>query len=834
MRAISTAVILVFAAQTSGQLTELTPDNWDAQVPAGKEVDAIYGDVAISNDHARGIVAATTPGRNSNMTVRNVSGCLIDFVTRSHESDQLSAFFPGRRRFPLRQTRSGENGSVVVIATGTGDRPAYETRYHMEPGRPVINVTSTWTNTTGGELIIRPEDDLRMDGGNEDIVRTPAGAESMFWIHDIQWQQAYAIRAPGFELKIDGNNRETVLEYQPLNRESIKVQPGEIWSFTRQIIVARDLPEIRAIHDELDGTPVHPVVIRLTDSTGEPMTDARLTFSSGAETRGTCVTDSNGEASLRLPQRGWKIVATSAGVPLPESGELQVSVAAGDNRFDIQSSADCGTVAATVTDGRGRSIPAKVEFIGSDEKLTPDWGPPSGESFVRNLAYTEDGEFDVRLLAGNYDVIVSHGPEYDAMFTTVNVVKGRTTKLNARIKRSVKTPGWVSADFHSHSTPSGDNTGSQFGRVLNLAAENIEFAPCTEHNRVSTYDAHIKQLGLESHLATVSGMELTGKPLPLNHQNVFPMIYRPRIQDGGGPQTDTNPESQIERLAAWDDGSEKLLQQNHPDIGWLFYDRDGNGVPDEGYERAVNIIDVMEIHPIDRILDLQRFDVRNGKAFGNQRMLNWFQLLNQGFRIYGVVNTDAHYNYHGSGGLRNWIQSTTDNPAEIDAHEMMTAGKEGRLIMSNGPFLEATFQASGSPKEYVSGQDISAKRGEVTVDVTVQCPNWIDIDTVFVVINGRVSKEHEFTRATHPKHFKNGSVKFKRRLTVRLTEDSHLVVATDHSIQRLGDVQGPQWGAQHPAALTNPVFVDVDGDGFRPNKDTLGFPLPVKFEETQQ
>ena len=64
MRAISTAVILVFAAQTSGQLTELTPDNWDAQVPAGKEVDAIYGDVTISNDHARGIVASTTPGRS--------------------------------------------------------------------------------------------------------------------------------------------------------------------------------------------------------------------------------------------------------------------------------------------------------------------------------------------------------------------------------------------------------------------------------------------------------------------------------------------------------------------------------------------------------------------------------------------------------------------------------------------------------------------------------------------------------------------------------------------------------------------------------------------------
>jgi hypothetical protein len=42
---------------------------------------------------------------------------------------------------------------------------------------------------------------------------------------------------------------------------------------------------------------------------------------------------------------------------------------------------------------------------------------------------------------------------------------------------------------------------------------------------------------------------------------------------------------------------------------------------------------------------------------------------------------------------------------------------------------------------------------------------------------------------------------------------------------------GPVGGAQHPAALTNPVFVDVDGTGFQPNKDTLGFPLPVKFSK---
>ncbi|MEZ6121988.1 MAG: hypothetical protein R3C49_02290 [Planctomycetaceae bacterium] len=40
---------------------------------------------------------------------------------------------------------------------------------------------------------------------------------------------------------------------------------------------------------------------------------------------------------------------------------------------------------------------------------------------------------------------------------------------------------------------------------------------------------------------------------------------------------------------------------------------------------------------------------------------------------------------------------------------------------------------------------------------------------------------------------------------------------------------GPQGQNRHPAAATNPVFVDTNGNGFQPSKDTLDSPLPVKF-----
>ena len=804
----------------------LTEANYDQLVPQGKEVDAIYGDFALRNKAATAIVADVTSTRNANMTVKSIQGCLIDFAARGYESDQLSCFYPGRRKFRLSYF-SSDASAVVVTAKGTADKGGYEVRYQLAADLPVIEITSTWTNTTASDWTLVLEDDIRADGGKEDMVKSLNGTHDVFYFHDVFWKQAYAVTAKGYRIRCNSNSRESTLQYSAPDGKPPILKPGDSFTLSRQMIVGQDLATVLATIDQMDGNSVADVAFSIADSTGQSIADARIDLGD----RGTVSTGSDGSAKTKLPPGEYIINAAVAGVPLFARDSLRISVAASGNVFQLQADRySAGVVDATVIDGHGSPIPAKVEFIGSGKTPTPDWGPESAEHFVKNLVYTEGGAFKVPLMAGDYDIIVSRGPEYDAVFTKLKVEAGKTASLKALLRRGVDTPGWVSSDFHSHSSPSGDNTGSQKGRVLNLAAEHIEFAPCTEHNRVSTYEHHIAELKLEPFLATVSGMELTGSPLPLNHQNVFPMKYTPRTQDGGGPVTDGSPETQIERLSLWDDRSEKLIQQNHPDLGWLFYDKNGDGKPDEGFSRSFPFMDVVEIHPIDRILNIQKFDERGGKPFSNQIMLNWLQLLNQGYRIYGVVNTDAHYNFHGSGWLRNWIQSSTDDPSKIDSTEMMHAAKQGRLVMSNGPYLEATFHADG--KQVVSGQDLAAPSGKVKVDVRVQCANWLDVDRVFLLVNGKSSDELTFTRATNPGMFADDIIKFEHSIDVALQQDSHLVVVTGHRTERLGDVAGPQ-GSQLPTALTNPVFVDVDGDGFQHNGDTLGYPLPVKFKAPQ-
>ena len=109
----------------------------------------------------------------------------------------------------------------------------------------------------------------------------------------------------------------------------------------------------------------------------------------------------------------------------------------------------------------------------------------------------------------------------------------------------VITNGWVSADFHNHSTPSGDNVCGIDDRVINLAAEHIQWAPTTEHNRIYDWKPHIDKLGLTDHISTIPGIELTGRG---PHINAFPLKPIPRTQDGGAPVWERDPRVNIARL----------------------------------------------------------------------------------------------------------------------------------------------------------------------------------------------------------------------------------------------------------------------------------------------
>ena len=110
----------------------------------------------------------------------------------------------------------------------------------------------------------------------------------------------------------------------------------------------------------------------------------------------------------------------------------------------------------------------------------------------------------------------------------------------------------------------------------------------------------------------------------------------------------------------------------------------------------------------------------------------------------------------------------------------------------------------------------------------MQCTDWLDIDRVQVLVNGRARPELNFTRAANAKMFKDGVVKFDETIEVPLSEDSHVIVVATGENSDLSIGYGTSAQAKiKPIAYHNPVFIDLDGHGFTPNGDTLGYPLPV-------
>jgi hypothetical protein len=809
----------------AADLVVLTPKTWEEFSPAGKEVDCIYGDLVLRNDKLIAVIANPIPGRNANMTVKDVGGCIIDLSVLQPQSDQLSAYYPGGKQMawrvgkPITDIRDASSVHITLRAEASADQPAAELTYTLKEGSPYILVETIYINQGSKALEIPLVDDVRADTTFE---KTPNGEAALFWAYDPWFGQAYGIVPEGVGLQSTSTGNASTVRYPKDGKSTVALAAGEKLRLARHIFPGKNLFDIRAIANDLAGVEQQAYSLLIRDTAGTAVADAQVLIQRDGDTTKPGVagrTDDKGRLKFQLPAGTYSAQVRPFGLDI-----LNIVLKAGDLTLEVPAA---GRVTANITDEKHGPIPCKVEFRGRDDTKDPYFGPQSGEHALHNLYYSHDGVFSQILPPGKYDVIVSHGPEYDAVFLPLEIRYGQATPLTAVLKRTVKTDGWISADFHNHASPSGDNTSSQYGRVLNLLCEQIEFAPCTEHNRVTTYAPHLERLQVAHLMGTCTGIEMTGSPLPLNHQNAFPLVHKPRTQDGGGPLSDVSPEAQIARLALWDNRSEKLVQQNHPDLGRLFYDKDGDGKPDGGFATSLPFMDVIEAHPLQSIFEPARIQVKGQPE--NNRILNWLQLLNQGYRIPGTVCTDAHYNFHGSGFLRIYLRSPTDDPAKVKTLDVVHAAEKGNIVMTNGPFLEVSADIPGGlPRtQAISGDEMTASSGKVDLQIRVQCPNWCDINRVQVAVNGRMPKELNFTRESHPEMFGSGVIKFDRKIPVELASDAHLIVIAAGEKLKIGPVMGPDHGKQMPIAVSNPIYVDVDGGGFKPNADTLGAPLPV-------
>ena len=801
-------LIAIFAAILSplGQAATIEVIS-DANRPSigGKEVDWIDGDYLIRNDQIVVVVARPGPIRDANMTTRGVGASVIDLTRRDIQSDQLTVVYPagGRYRF--------EDDSVVDFQAN-GDKVAWTCRssktvadngsnclvkYQLANGEPFITMTVT-INGSDAEKI-RAYDGVRADRTFKftSFSGTPIG-----YCEDEYFLQTYGFSPIGGKDRPKWtSNRPKQIHYPDAAMDSddgnsvtwsVRLYPAsspiDLWG-----IVHGGKPQEIQVGGAVGDQP--RISLTLLDELGP--------IKAGKKWR--C--QASGLSIVHLPPGEYSVRAEAVGHE-PTEQVLKVNKDPQDHVIKL---GPATTVTAKVTDDKGNAIPCKVSFYGAKDKAggetkSPNFGLDSQYGSVGNTVYSVDGEFTRSLPPGTYDVVVSHGPEFDAMFTELTVEAAKDTKLRASLKRVIDTTGYVSAELHSHSSPSGDNTSDQLGRVENLVCEHLEFAPCTEHQRIESYDDQLKTLNAESMMKTCSGMELTGKLLPINHQNAFPLKYKPFAQDGGGPRIDDLPETQIARLAMWDDGAKKVVQTNHPNMRQMVFDRDLDGNQDGGFSKMLNYMDVIEVHPPEDIFKSDS-DFKDQKSRDRSRMKPWMELIKSGRRIPGVVNTDAHYNWHGSGPLRNWVRSDTDDPAAISVDNMIDSLELGKVIMSTGPYMTVHLHHPKLQQPAEIGDKVRIE-GPGELEVKIQCANWLDVNRVEVFVDGEPVDGLKRTRSTHSESFADDVVKFHQRLPINLKTGSFIIVAAIGENLQLGRVMGEQYGKRPPVVVSNPIYID--------------------------
>jgi hypothetical protein len=822
-------VLLSFIQNTyASEIIRLTKNNLSL-LPKGKEVDAMIGDWVMKNDKVVAVIANAAFDREANQMVSSIQGAVIDFTTLAENNDQLTVFYPQGARVdvPSADTiivlkATGNSVQLKAVKFATKAEPFIaETIYTLTDGKAYLEVSTTYKNTSSAPIKITPYDMLRCDNNLEDI--TPPGITNLAFIYNKWYNSAYGVLSPGKQLytaPVSGKRNFITMGHRiyyngttEKPQDALDLAAGAQLSISRLLMTGTNVADLQSQQLVIAPADLQKVPVGVKDENGKLLKDAFVTArNSKTELVSSALTAADGNAMLYLPGGEFKMSVTKPG---HDTANMVYEVKAVNQKQSFTLKPET-KINFSVSDENGDFLPVKVSFTSLDTKKKINLGPGSRSNGTTNLYYANSREFTVPVPEGDYKVVISHGPEYDAEVVVVKAVAGKENKVNAKIRRAFSSPGYILADLHNHTTRSGDSNAGVPDRVINMVASGVEFAPATEHNRISTYEGVIKELGLQKFITSAAGMELSGRPGPgeTNHQIGFPLLIQPDKRGYGAPKTDKDPYVQMGGLYNYDNGKFKLMQQNHPEISKLYFDKDGDGQADKGYgtEKFTDVMEIREtVHALPEALN-------GGNT--NIRSFQWLQMLNLGYHIFGTANTDAHAVGNATGSIFNYVYTKHDIPEKIDAVEIAHQVKDGRVIMSNGPFMKVLINNE------LPGSNIKAIGGNVNVNIEILTAKWCKVNTVQLIINGRADSTLKFTKANNPAMFSNTVKAFKADITVKLKSDAHIIVLAYGQNETVGLVEGDN--RLRPIALSNPVFVDVDGNGFTPNKDMLGQPLPAK------
>ncbi len=513
---------------------------------------------------------------------------------------------------------------------------------------------------------------------------------------------------------------------------------------------------------------------------------------------------------LPLPEGIYRVRANL----FPAVREELMAVRSGDENSCIFRGPRLGTVNVKIQNSDGEHVPGKVTFIGLAPTETPYFEPENPaetekywESF-KNSVYPQEGELRVRVPVGTYLVYASRGPEYSIDKKVIEVLEDEPIELTFRIDKIVKTPNLISIDPHMHTNFSDGRMGVA-ERIRSVVAEGVDVAVATDHNWINDYYPTLKKLRLNEYLAVIPGNEVTISGMI--HYNTYPLKHRPDEENNGAISPLSEEVSPLFEASRQKDPG-VILQVNHPRSGTLGYfnnyqlDLESAATVQGNFDTSFHVLEVM-----------------NGPYYYSSNFTaieDWLHLLNRGYYFPLVGSSDAHSIDRAEPGYsRTYVIYNGEGSDELDREALFHALRKGQSFATNGPLIE--FKVNS---RYTPGDTLTATNRKVDVSVKVWSAPWIAVDEVRLIVNGE-------RRIILPVYTQKESIQKLKELPLGLTleRDSYLIVEvlgkeSLYPVLQSASRSGLSRNATLPYALTNPVFVDVDGNGkFDP-------PLPEKIK----
>lgn len=473
-----------------------------------------------------------------------------------------------------------------------------------------------------------------------------------------------------------------------------------------------------------------------------------------------------------------------------------------------------GRVKVKIQNSKGEFVPGKVTFIGLDPTESPYFKPENpvksgrGWETFKNSCFPEQEGLEVKLPVGTYLIYASRGPEYSMDKKVVEVLSDEPQELIFRIDRVVKTPNLISVDPHMHTTKSDGRMGIP-ERIKSVIAEGVDVAVATDHNYITDYFPALKKLGLNKYLAVIMGNEVTTSGLI--HFNTYPLKYRPEEENNGAIYPRAEEATPLFEASRKKD-PEAILQVNHPRSGTIGYfnnyqlDLETAAFARENFDLSFDVLEIV-----------------NGPYFYSSNFFaieDWLHLLNRGYYFPLVGSSDAHTIDGGEPGYsRTYVFYKGEENDNLDWGTLARSIKKGQSFTSNGPLVD--FKING---EFTSGDFFTSSNGKAEISIKVQSSPWISVDEVRLIVNGE-------RRIIFPVKTKKEIIEkfIEPPFSLTLKRDSYISVEvlgkeSLYPVLQRRSRSGSLRDATLPYALTNPVFIDVDGNGkFDP-------PLPEKVK----